>query len=659
MQVHAHPIELLLALAALFWLLVPISAVLARRDTNHGLWSIWFAAGAVSALGAAFTLHGARLDLTLPLGFGQTFACLRLDPLAGWYLGVIGLVAVLIAPYLRGYMASVSRSADMRVCWIALSWLLLSMAGTVLAANAQTFLVAWEVMSLTSYLLVATDHEQPSAKQSALIYLGATRVGTALLAIGFVWAHAVTGSWNFADWHLQGAAALGPGLLILAGLGVKAGMWPFHLWLPVAHPAAPSPVSALMSGVMVKVATAVIVRLFVVDNAFVDGAFGYTILCLGAVGSLWGVLFALMQHDLKRLLAFHTVENVGLIFLGIGLSLVARGYGLLWISEIALAAALFHVLNHALFKSLLFLGAGAVDSRAGTRELGLLGGLGKRMPVTYACFTIGAAAICGLPPLNGFASEWLLYQGLLHCGASDIPPVMRFACFLLIGLIALVGVLAMACFVKAVGVIFQGRPRSTAAEKVTEVGAGMRASQALMALCCVALGIAPSLVLKMIQPIVGANGAPLESAWTIPTGSLIAVLAATFLAVYLWMNRAAESMPARSYVTWECGFGPLSPRMQVSATSFVQPIARMFRAVFRYAEVLRIEGMDKRLFPDEITAVTSSESVLETRIYRPVARLIWRLGDRVLRLQEGSIHRYLMLMAATLAVLLIIGGCVH
>ncbi|MGO8672440.1 MAG: proton-conducting transporter membrane subunit [Capsulimonadaceae bacterium] len=378
------------------------------------------------------------------------------------------------------------------------------MALVVLAANVQTFFVAWELMSLSSFLLVATDHQPLETRQAALVYLGSMRIGTAFLAGGFLWAHALTRSWSFADWHLAGMAALGPGLLILAGLGVKAGMWPFHLWLPIAHPAAPSPVSALMSGVMVKVAVAVMVRLFIVDSAFVHPAFGYVLLALGTIGALWGVLFALLQHDLKRLLAFHTVENVGLILMGAGLSLVAARLGLTLVSQLALAAALFHVLNHALFKSLLFLGAGAVDNGAGTRELGKLGGLGKRMPWTYACFVLGAAAICGLPPFNGFASEWLLYQGFLHLGEGPAPAILRFGGLLLIAWIALVGALAAACFIKAIGVVFLGRARSIDAEHAHEAGAGMRLSQALLAAGCAVLGLATPIVLRVLQPIVAS-----------------------------------------------------------------------------------------------------------------------------------------------------------
>jgi hydrogenase-4 component B len=692
------PVFLLLATTALFWMVAPFASLCCARNTNHRFWSVLVGAGSAALLAAAL-LAGRQLAATdraaITFALPRPFFLLSIpiafciDPLAAWFLGVIAVVAACISPYLTGYLAHASRKVDMRIFWIALSALLMSMAAVVCAANALTFLAAWEAMSLTSFMLVATDHEPHSARHAALVYLGATRVGTALLVGGMLWTHALTGSWSFAAWHLSGTAALWPGLLILAGLGVKAGMWPFHLWLPVAHPAAPAPISALMSGVMVKVAIAVMIRLFLVSPAFDVSLFGYLILALGAISALWGVLFALLQHDLKRLLAYHTVENIGLILMGLGLAIIARRLDLPIVAEIALAAALFHVLNHALFKSLLFLGAGSVDVAAGTRDIDQLGGLGKRMPWTYGFFVLGAAAICGLPPLNGFASEWLLYQSLVHMAHAAAIPLLTFSCLLLVGWIGLVGVLALACFTKAIGVVFQGRPRSSATERAHDVDFGMRLAQALLAGGCVLLGLFAPVVLSVLQAIAGPVGEAavhpspsaiaahlnvaqaslpatlrppgsgayiLASAWTLPIGAVVAVLIVTVGAGLFWMNRADAFRPVRRYSTWDCGFGELSARAQVSGASFVQPIARMFRVVFLYVENLRVEGGDHRLFPDEVTAVATTESVLEMRVYRPAARWFQRLADVVLRLHDGSIHGYLMTMVVTLIVLLLIGG---
>lgn len=684
----------LLAAAAVSWGVIPLGFLWRERAVKSGLTSTLVGVGSAFLLAAAIvgSLHG-PCQIALPAPFSLGFAPFqfRTDPLADWFLALIAIPALAMTPYLSGYAAHMRggggsqhaptprEQTDLRLFWIGLSWLLLSMALVLIAANAVCFLVFWELMSLTSFMLVATNHQSHSIRHStkpdrggvlhvgnspataAIIYLGSTRVGTALLASGFLWAHALTGTWSFAGWHLHGIGALGPGLLILCGLGVKAGMWPFHLWLPIAHPAAPAPVSALMSGVMVKVAVATIVRLYVVDHALANPAFAYVILALGTIGAIWGVLFALLQHDLKRLLAFHTVENIGLILMGIGVSLIAGPLGLALVAEVALASALFHSLNHAVFKSLLFLGAGAVDAAAGTRELGMLGGLGRRMPWTYACFALGAAAICGLPPLNGFASEWLLYQGFLRLATFAASPPIRFVGLLLIGWIGLVGALAMACFIKAIAVAFLGRARSNAVEHADEVGRGMIFSQSILASACVILGLAAPWVLRLLEPIVAISGAPaVTSGWNLPMGACALTLVATAALLWTALDRSSTGPgrpAARTYITWECGFGDLTPRAQVNGASFVQPIARMFGVVFRYVETLSVKGA--RLFPDEVTASTSTESVLESRVWRPAALWFGRAADRVLRLQEGSIHRYLITIFITLLILLAIGGYVR
>jgi hydrogenase-4 component B len=266
---------------------------------------------------------------------GFTFA---VDPLSCWFLaiiGVAGLPALIFAP---GYLQHLRHRVSLSLVWVALILLMISMAGVVMAANAILFLVAWEVMALSSFALVTADHERRDSRRAAIIYLGATRAGTAFLMIGFLWAHHLTGSWVFSEWGISGTGALAPALLIFAGLATKAGCWPFHLWLPIAHPAAPAPVSALMSGVMIKTAIYVMIRLFVLDNHFVVPLLGPILLVLGAISAFWGVLFALLQHDLKRLLAYHSVENIGIILMGLGVSLLGRQHHLPLLEQLGLAA---------------------------------------------------------------------------------------------------------------------------------------------------------------------------------------------------------------------------------------------------------------------------------------------------------------------------------
>ncbi|OPZ87809.1 MAG: Hydrogenase-4 component B [bacterium ADurb.Bin429] len=638
--------------AALFaWCLVIVLGLVARQTTGV-LHPLLTGLGSLSILLLAF--FGRQQILTLPLSFGDTGAVFLLDPLARWFLGIIGGIGIVTACFAPEYLAHLRGRVSLGLVWAALCGLLLSMLGVVLAANAITFLLCWEVMALSSFALVATDHEQRSIRKAALIYLGATRIGTAFLMAGFLLAYQLTGSWSFADWHLSGTVALLLALLIFIGLATKAGCWPFHLWLPIAHPAAPAPVSALMSGVMIKTAIYLIVRLFLTGHAFTHPALGYVILALGAISAFWGVLFALLQHDLKRLLAYHSVENIGIILLGIGVALVAETYHLTLVAQLGLAAALFHTLNHALFKSLLFFGTGAIDAQTHQRDVEHLGGLIHRMPWTAAAFITGSAAICALPPLNGFASEWLLYQGFFRIATEGPLVGIRLGALLLMAWLGLIGALALACFVKAVGVVFLGLPRSKAAANATEVGPGMRVAQLLLAAACVCCGIAVPAILSLLAQITGSANLP--ATWTLPTPLLAGLLLLLVLGIGVVFALAARRRPVRHFITWECGFGTLEPRTQYTATSFAQPISRLFGAIYRYTVAIHLHGKQRRHFPETVGAHATHEPYLETRIYSPLLRGVRRLaGALLLRLQAGSIHQYLLYILLALAVLLWMG----
>lgn len=648
---------LLCGLAFAAWLAAIVCGLLRRNDPGP-LPPALTALGAVLMIVAAAAGGNAAVGLPLPWALGDARFDLLADPLSRWFLALIGLIAIPVASFTPGYLDHLRARVRLGFVWSALALLLASMAGVVLAANAITFLVAWELMALSSYALVASDNERQSIRTAAFVYLGATRVGTAALMAGFLWAHQLTGSWSFADWHLQGAAALGPALLILVGLAVKAGCWPFHLWLPIAHPAAPAPVSAVMSGVMIKTAIYAMARLFIVGGHFSAPALGPLILILGAISALWGVLFALLQHDLKRLLAYHSVENIGIILMGLGISLLGVQLRVPLLAQLGLAAALFHTLNHAIFKSLLFLSTGAVDAQTHLRDIERLGGLIRRMPYTAAAFVVGSAAICALPPLNGFASEWLLYQGFFGLASAGPSVALRLGGLLLMGWLGLVGALAIACFVKAVGIVFLGVPRSEEAEQAHEVSPGMIAAQVLLAVLCLALGLSVPALLRPLGVIGESLGpaAPLQAAWTIPAGILAATLLLTLSALALWMHSLARRHPARTFITWECGFGTLGPRTQYTATSFAQPISRLFGAVYHYVVKVSIGGRERRHFPDSIATETGYEAYLETRVYAPLLRALRHAsGVFLMRLQAGSIHQYLIYMALVLVLLLWVG----
>lgn len=639
------------------WFCATLAGVL-RRHSSSRLFPIALGLGSGLLLIAA--IFGGDRTMTAPAPWFLAVSPLQFtaDPLSRWFLGIIGVVGIAAAIFSPGYLHHLRKRVALGFVWSALAVLMISMSLVVLSANALVFLVAWELMALSSFALVASDHEQHSVQRAALVYLGATRTGTAFLTAGFLWAHHLTGSWSFGAWHLSGASAVGPALLIFIGLAVKAGCWPFHLWLPIAHPAAPAPVSAVMSGVMIKTAIYAMVRLLVMGHLDC-AALGPVVLILGAISAFWGVLFALLQHDLKRLLAYHSVENIGIILMGLGLSMIGNHLHLPLLAQLGLAAALFHTLNHALFKSLLFLGAGVVDARAHTRDIEHLGSLIHKMPWTAGSFIIGSAAICALPPLNGFASEWLLYKGFFGLAQHGLGVGGRLCGLLLMGWLALIGALALACFVKAVGVVFLGLPRSEQAQRAKEGTRGMIVAQVLLAAICAGLGISASAVLVPLSSVVAfAYGSPsvLGRAWTLPMPALLLALAFTLGALVLWMSALSRSNPARRFITWECGFGDLGPRMQYTASSFAQPIARMFRAMNHYKVEVDVQGPGRKNFPDAVSAESDYEPYLQTRIYAPVLKLIHDgAGAFLARLQAGSIHQYLAYIMVTLGLLLFLG----
>jgi len=639
--------------AFLLWALVIVFGFISKKSQS-ALFPILIGAGSLTlAAGAAFGGNGS-FSLPLPLFLGGAGFQFLVDPLSRIFLAIIGLVGIAAALFSPGYLHHLRGRVSIGFFWAVFSALLVSMAAVVISANAIVFLFAWEIMAISSFALVASDNESHSVRKAAVTYLVATRAGTAFLMAGFLWAYKLTGSWTFSDWRISGAAAIGPALLIFIGLATKAGCWPFHLWLPIAHPAAPSPVSAVMSGVMLKTAIYAMIRLLVM-NLIDFPALGAIFLIIGGISAFWGVLFALLQHDLKRLLAYHSVENIGIILMGLGIAVIGKQINNPLVAQLGLAGAVFHSFNHAMFKSLLFFGTGVVDARTHTREIEKLGGLIKFMPFTTACFIIGSAAICALPPLNGFASEWLVYCGLFTIAKSAPSVIVRFGGVLMMGWLAMVGAMALACFVKAVSVVFLGAPRSSEAERAKEGTRGMVAGQILLALVCVSAGLLAPQILKKINAILAAFSlsAASQNLWTIPMPLFAVIFILTITIIYFWMNVISRKHPARKFITWECGFGKTSPRSQYTATSFVQPIARMFGAIYHYAVHVELTGKDRRHFPEKISAESDYEPYLQTKFYSPLLRLMRKISGLFLgRLQTGSIHQYLLNMVLVLMLLL-------
>jgi hydrogenase-4 component B len=563
----------------------------------------------------------------------------------------------------------VGRPVRSRVEASAYPLFLASMLLVLGARDAFSFLLAWELMALLSALLVVGLRPTRSVVSAGYLYLAMTHVATAALLVAFALLAAGSGGrLDFVAWR-EAAPSLSPlvrdAVFVLAflGFGTKAGTLPLHAWLPRAHPVAPSHVSALMSGVMIKTGIYGLVRILVDVLGGGPDWWGVAILVAGAFSAVLGVLYALMQHDLKRLLAFHSIENIGIILLGLGAAIILAAHGQDALAAMALAAALFHSINHAVFKSLLFLGAGAVLAATGLRDLNRLGGLARAMPVTALAFGIGAAAISGLPPLNGFASEWLVFQGLLGAaGSAPVPPLERMAAGLAIGALALTSALAVACFVKATGVTFLGLPRSSAAADAHDVGRPARLALALLAAACVALGLGAGpavaaltrVAATLIPPGSAAVTATITTAPAAGPAATYAALAMGLLLVSVVASavlalRRAEA--ARRVDTWTCGIAPQSA-FQYNATSFAKPIRLFFGRLLLPEREIHVEYHPGTSFPLAMRYRSKVTLILEDRVFRPAHALSVRFAELVRRVQSGSLQLYLAYTVGALLVLL-------
>jgi hydrogenase-4 component B len=640
------------------FLLVSCIAIVARgKNLKHEFCSAVLFVGAALMIAAAVLGWSSDFawDAPSPIYLLVAPLTFRIDALSSIYAGLLGMISLSVALFSPGYLKHIEKHSNVCWYWVELILFVIGMLGVILAANALTFLMFWEVMALTSTLLIASDLANRECRKAAFIYLGATRISTALLMAGFLWMHTLTNSWNFAEWHLAGHVTIWPGLLILLAFCIKGGIWPFHDWLPYAHPAAPSPVSALLSGVMIKIAPYAIIRVLVVNGLIADLA--YVILTLGLISAFWGMLSALLQRDLKTLLAYSSIENVGLILIGISIALIAQGLNLPIIAGISLAAAIFHCVNHGLFKSLLFLTAGTIDANVHTRDMELLGGLGKFMPFTMIFFIIGGAAICALPPLNGFNSKWLIYQSLFRLACDSGSLWLSGGAIGCIGILAIVSGLALYCFTKAIGITFLGRPRSAHAHHAVDGTKYMLAAQAILAASCVVLGVTAPAVLSVINPICESwlkTSMSTDSTYIMPMGEIAVFLGLVSTVIYASLL-SDKRVKIKKYITWECGFGALSERMEGTATSFAENVAYTFAPLFKYRKLPTFEGKDRRHFPEVVAVQTSRIALLEASIYLPVIKLVTWIGEHMLMLQTGSVHLYLGYMLVTLVALMIIG----
>ena len=653
----------LLAMAVLLAGAVTV-LVLSRADRDFsclGALSVSVAA-VLGCIPAVQVLLGGPVELIRhpwPVPFGEF--SVELDPLSAWFLIPTLLLSALAAIYGVGYLRSWRGKRSLGPVWCFYCLLVLGMMLVLLARNAVLFLFAWELMAVASFFLVTFEHERQSVREAGWIYLVATHLGTAFLLAFFLLLAREIGSMDFNVWaqggiHTEGLANVLFGLA-LVGFGTKAGFMPLHVWLPEAHPAAPSHVSAVMSGVMIKTGIYGLVRAF----TFLGPPplwWGWGLVGIGLSSGVLGVLFALAQHDLKRLLAYHSVENIGIIALGLGVGLLGMSTASPVLMVLGFGGGLLHVLNHALFKGLLFLGAGAVLHGTGTHEIDHLGGLLKRMPWTAAVFLVGAAAISGLPPLNGFVSEFLIFLGAFKGGISTTGEVAVPLLAVIAGL-ALIGGLAAACFTKAFGIVFLGEPRSEHVSQAHETGWVMRLPMLALAAGCLLVGLLAPFVVGGLQTVLenltGQESGVVSESLALGTQPLMWVVvgAIAFLILVAALGALRRKLlagrPVQTGPTWGCGYPRPTARMQYTASSFAQPLTDLFGPVLGTKKNI---SAPHGIFPAEAGLKTVTPDVTREELYRPMFGRINEWLSQLRWLQQGKVQLYVLYIAVTLLALL-------
>lgn len=639
----------------------------------HGL------ASGAGLVGIAFGLAGllvpepwtASVQSTIPF---LTFA-IRLDPLASFFVLTISVVGLAASVFALGYVTEFYGRSSIAAMGTLFNGFLLSMTLVVIADNGFFFLIVWELMSLLSYFLVVTEHEKADVRYAGLFYLIMTHVGTMFIMLTFLIFFQGAGSFSFEAFRhpeqpLPGGMRTLAFLMALLGFGAKAGIVPLHVWLPYAHPAAPSHISALMSGVMIKTAIYALLRVYF---DFLGGQFpwwwGFVVLLVGTTSALLGVMYALMENDLKKLLAFSSVENIGIILLGLGAAMIFQAYGLKELAALGLLAALYHAINHAMFKGLLFMGAGSLLYATHTRNMEEYGGLLRHMPWTGLFFLVGAVSISALPLANGFVSEWLVFQTLFL--SLQLPALfLKLMLPIAAALLALTGALALVCFAKAFGLSFLALPRSSHARHAKEVPMVMRIGMGFLAVWCVVLGLAPMIVVPLLDRIIGpltgvsiSNKVLALDGWalapvnvqfsSISPPMLTAMLIACGLLGLLLAFLLGGHLVKHSYKTWGCGIN-LSPRMEYTATGFVQPIKRVFSTIYQPTIKLETEFLEEsRYFAKRRRFAFHIEPVFQKYLYDPLVDFFVEIADRLRILQAGSLHLYLAYIFVTLVVLLL------
>ncbi|MGI6451082.1 MAG: proton-conducting transporter membrane subunit [Desulfitobacteriia bacterium] len=652
-----------------------ISLLLRKREKTDNLLANLVCIAA-SLLGAAASIakilwHVGPLDIfeihsTIPL----LSLVMKVDNISAFFLLALFILVFCVSIYSIGYISHYIGSRNVGLFNFLYTTFILTMILVFTSANAIFFYISWEAMSLFSYFLVVFESEQDDNQKAGTLYIIMTHLGTAFLLIGFLVIYSFTQSFD-----LFGSSAAIPEmaknivfLLFLIGFGTKAGVIPLHIWLPHAHPAAPSNVSALMSGIMIKTAIYGMIRFVHCYLGIEQTWWGILILILGIISAVLGVAYALMEHNIKKLLAFHSVENIGIILIGLGACFIASAHNNELLGSLALTAALLHTFNHTLFKGGLFLGAGSIQYATHTKNIEKLGGLIKKMPCTALFVLCFSLAISAIVPFNGFVSEWLTYQSLF---ANILPEQTGLDILLIVAVAALglTGALAAACFVKLFGISFLGLPRSDQTLQAQEVPVTMNIGMGVLAFLCLMIGLFPLTILYLIDKVAFSLGGwsilgdlrgglfllyyPLNnSANSIsPLAFLIVFIAITLFSLLI-LRIIGGKYIERQYGTWDCGYEALTSRMQYSATGFSKPIKIVFKILFRPARRITVEG-SSLYHPESIKYSTSSSSIFEDLLYNPTFKAIKRFAKKItFRIQTGNIHNYLIYIFVTILILM-------
>lgn len=597
---------------------------------------------------------------------------LRIDSLSAFFVLCLTVLTFAVSLYSIGYMKHYFAKNNIGVFNFLFNIFILSMVFVITSSNLISFLVSWEIMSLVSYALVVFESTQPENSRAGLIYIIMTHIGTAFIMIAFMLIYVNTGSLEISS----AGELLTPQIknilfiLFLLGFGVKAGLIPLHVWLPYAHPAALSNISALMSGIMIKTAVYGLLRFIMVVLGASNPWWGIIILSLGVISAVLGIAYALMEHNYKRLLAYSSIENIGIILIGLGISLTAYSENQMIIASIALLAALFHVINHSLFKGALFLGAGAIHYATHTKNLEDLGGLMKRLPYTGILVLLASLSISALPPFNGFVSEWLTFQSLFQV-LTNFGIGLKILAMISVAALGMAGAMAAACFIKFIGIAFLGLPRSEQAQNAHEVPIPMLIGIGLLVMLCLLAGLFPQFIFMLVDSVTQELFAtsvlpdlrgfsflpyfPLRINNTEFSPIIVLFLGIAFILVFYTIVKViGRNTKERLFKTWDCGFGGLSPRMQYTATGFSKPLRIVFRVLYRPKRELQLKKGPSPYYPHEQHYVVSTETVLEKYIYRPMASALthWARKTRFY-VQTGSVHIYLIYILFALILLLV------